>query len=61
MIPTTTAAMWPLPADLNLRHTVGTYAAQSGANAFLVSPAPHAHSLIFGLLVDFGMLAKILS
>jgi hypothetical protein len=36
----TTAAMWPLPADLDLRHTFGTYAAQSGANAFLVSPAP---------------------
>jgi hypothetical protein len=32
--------VWPLPADLDLRHTVGTYPAQSGANAFLVSPAP---------------------
>jgi hypothetical protein len=32
--------VWPLPADLDLRHTVGAYAAQSGANAFLVSPAP---------------------
>jgi hypothetical protein len=32
--------MWPLSADLDLCHTVGTYAAQSGANAFLESPAP---------------------
>jgi hypothetical protein len=28
--------MWPLPSDLDLRHTVGTYAAHSGANALLV-------------------------
>ena len=35
--------MWPLSADLDLRHTVGTYAAQSGASAFLESPAPSVY------------------